>query len=135
GVSSDKGNIIIRSDNAFIPASVKVQLDALGITQLNLRSSNSDIQPRESNNMREVMRTVVGFEGSYGLLGENWRYDGYWQRGKTTAEESLYTSNTARLALAQDAVLNPDTGEIVCRSTLTDPANGCVPFNRMGIGV
>ena len=45
------------------------------------------------------------------------------------------TYNTSRLSLATDAVVDPDTGNIVCRSTLTDPTNGCVPLNRMGVGV
>src|SRR3546814_10336118 len=50
-------------------------------------------------------------------------------------------SNNARLALAQDAVFAPAgnalgvaEGTIVCRSSLTSPDNGCVPFNRIGIG-
>ena len=28
-----------------------------------------------------------------------------------------------------------DSGDIVCRSTLTDAGNGCVPLNRFGVGV
>src|SRR3546814_5903399 len=50
-------------------------------------------------------------------------------------------SNNARLALAQDAVFAPagnalgvPAGTIVCRSSLTDTDNGCIPFNRLGIG-
>src|SRR3546814_19712111 len=35
------------------------------------------------------------------------------------------------MALAQDAVFGPG-GSIVCRSTLTNPTNGCVPINRLG---
>ena len=32
------------------------------------------------------------------------------------------------------AVINPATGGIVCRSTLTDPTNGCMPLNLFGVG-
>ncbi len=28
----------------------------------------------------------------------------------------------------------PTTGQIVCRSSIADPSNGCVPINRIGIG-
>ncbi len=35
---------------------------------------------------------------------------------------------------AADAVVNPATGAIVCRSTLTQPNNGCVPINLLGNG-
>ncbi len=49
-------------------------------------------------------------------------------------EQLTPTYNVARLALATDAVRNP-AGQIVCRSTLTNPGNGCVPLNRFGVGV
>src|SRR5690606_35226288 len=38
-------------------------------------------------------------------------------------------------SLGIDAVVDPGTGSIVCRSTLTAPDNGCVPYNVFGIGV
>ncbi len=135
GEQSDKGTIIIRADNAFLPASVRTRAQQLAVTQFNLGSSNADIPTRESDNERTVTRYVVGLDGGFGLFGAAWKWDAYYQRGVTDTEESLYTANTARLALAQDAVVNPATGSIVCRSTLAAPTNGCVPFNRMGIGV
>ncbi|MDY6948812.1 MAG: TonB-dependent receptor, partial [Pseudomonadota bacterium] len=140
GVQSDKGTIIIAADNAFVPASVRQRiaeynaLPTADITQFNLGSSNADIPTRESDNERTVKRFVLGAEGSF-VLGSDWKWDTYYQRGTTAAEERLYTANTARLRLAQDAVVDPVSGNIVCRSSLTAPGNGCVPFNRMGIGV
>jgi len=140
GVQSDKGTIIIMADNAFIPDSVRQRiaeynaLPSADITQFNLGSSNADIPTRESDNERTVKRFVVGAEGSF-LLGSDWKWDTYYQRGVTDAEERLYSANTARLRLAQDAVFHPVTGDIVCRSSIANPGNGCVPFNRMGIGV
>jgi outer membrane receptor protein involved in Fe transport len=136
GVQSDKASITMQSDNAFIPASVRTQLQTLGITSFTMGSSNADIPTRESDNTRTVKRGVLGFEGNADLIGSNWKYDGYYQFGRTDASESLYAANNARLALAQDAVRNPaNTAQIICRSTITSPANGCVPFNRFGIGV
>ncbi|MBM0106565.1 TonB-dependent receptor [Steroidobacter sp. S1-65] len=140
GVQSDKGTIIIMADNAFIPESVRQQiaeynaLPSADITQFNLGSSNADIPTRESDNERTVKRFVLGLEGTF-MLGAEWDWDTYYQRGVTDAEERLYSAHTGRLRLAQDAVLHPDTGEIVCRSSIANPGNGCVPFNRMGIGV
>lgn len=135
GEQSDKGTVIIRADNAFIPASVRSRAQQLGITQFNLGTSNADIPTRESDNSRTVKRYVVGLDGSFVAMGADWKWDAYWQRGTTDTTERLYTANSARLALAQDAVINPASGQIVCRSTLTNPTNGCVPFNRMGVGV
>jgi iron complex outermembrane receptor protein len=140
GVQSDKGTVIIMADNAFIPEPVRQRIDEYNalndpdITQFNLGTSNADIPTRESDNERTVKRFVLGAEGSF-VLGSDWKWDTYFQRGTTDAEERLYSANIPRLRLAQDAVFHPVTGEIVCRSTLTDPGNGCVPFNRMGIGV
>jgi outer membrane receptor protein involved in Fe transport len=34
-----------------------------------------------------------------------------------------------------DAVRDPATGQTVCRSTLTNPSNGCIPWNPLGLGV
>ena len=140
GVQSDKGTIIITADNAFIPTAVRQQIAAYNalpsadITQFNLGSSNADIPTRESDNERTVKRFVLGLEGSF-VLGSDWKWDTYFQRGTTDADEGLYSANTGRLRLAQDAVFHPVTGEIVCRSSIANPANGCLPFNRMGIGV
>jgi outer membrane receptor protein involved in Fe transport len=45
-----------------------------------------------------------------------------------------YSNNpiTANFNNAVDAVVNPANNQIVCRSTLTNPANGCVPYNVFG---
>jgi iron complex outermembrane receptor protein len=48
--------------------------------------------------------------------------------------KSIGAQDRTRYALAVDAVRAPN-GQIVCRSTLTDPGNGCVPYNLFGIGV
>lgn len=128
--------ITIRSDNAFLPASVRAQLAAAGQTSFVMGSSNADIPKSGSQNIRETERYVVGANGDFTALTRDFTWDAYYQHGVTkTREELTATWNTPRLALATDAVVNPATGQIVCRSTLTDPANGCVPLNRFGIGV
>jgi hypothetical protein len=38
-----------------------------------------------------------------------------------------------KFALGVDVVNNPATGLPICRSTLTNPTNGCVPLNVIGI--
>jgi iron complex outermembrane receptor protein len=83
---------------------------------------------------RETERYVVGGKGDFAAFGLGIDWDTYYQHGKTTTHEQLTpTWNNARLALATDAVLS--NGKIVCRSTITDPTNGCVPLNRFGQGV
>ena len=136
GVQFNQGNVIIRSDNAFIPASVRSQLTALGITQFNLGTTNADLPIRKTDNHRTVERYVVGANGRFNSFDTDWKWDAYYQHGATdTHEVAADITNNARLALAQDAVVHPTTGQIVCRSSIAAPTNGCVPFNRMGIGV
>ena len=135
GVQFNQGNVTIRSDNAFLPANIRQQLAALNIASFRLGTTNADLPIRKTDNERTVTRYVVGAEGDFTAFDRNWRWDAYYQRGETeTLEIARDITNNARLALAQDAVFAPN-GQIVCRSTLTNPTNGCVPFNRMGIGV
>ena len=135
GSHFNKGNVIIRGDNAFIPPAVQDRMTELGITQFNLGTSNGD-QPIRVNDMkRKVERFVVGVDGTFEAFGRGWTWDSYYQRGVTKTRERVFTTNNLRLAQATDSVTDPATGNIVCRSTLTDPGNGCVPFNRMGVGV
>ncbi|WP_206362037.1 TonB-dependent receptor plug domain-containing protein [Sphingomonas montana] len=137
GYHTDKANVTILRDNAFIPAAVRDLLPA-SATGFTIGTWNQDIPTRESRYDRDVQRYLVGFEGSFDLLKADWKWDGYYQRGIMNAKEALVSANRVKLGYAQDAVRN-SSGTIVCRPTaarLADPLfQGCVPFNRMGIGV
>lgn len=136
GYQFNQANVSIRSDNAFIPASVRSALQANNIATFTMGTMNADLPLRLAANDRTVQRFVVGVDGKVNLFGSDWRWDAYYQQGESESlEMAKDITNNARLALAQDAVFRPGTTQIVCRSTLTDPTNGCVPLNRMGIGV
>ncbi len=142
GIQLNQGNVTMQSDNAFIPEEVRTRLDALGITQFKFGTTNANLPVRKNDTKRELQRYVVGANGTFGLFGSEARWDAYYQKGiSRTREMARDISNNARLALAQDAVFAPAgnalgvaEGTIVCRSSLTDPDNGCIPFNRFGIG-
>jgi iron complex outermembrane recepter protein len=74
---------------------------------------------------------VVGFDGD---INSDWSYKGYFQHGQNHSlfktEDDPISNNLYRAA---DAVFN-GSGQIVCRSTLTNPTNGCVPLNMFGYG-
>jgi outer membrane receptor protein involved in Fe transport len=143
GVQLNQANVTIRSDNAFIPDSVRSQLNSLGITQFSLGTSNADLPIRKNDTERELQRYVVGASGSFALFNTSARWDAYYQKGiSRTREMARDITNNARLALAQDAVFAPvgnaigvPAGTIVCRSTLSNITNGCVPLNRLGTEV
>lgn len=138
--SVNNGNLTIRRDNAFLPPSVGAAMDANNLTQITIGTSNAGLPPGAANFSREVYRYVLGAKADFDLLGRNWTVDAYYQRGFTRANERTKDVwNNARIAAATDAVRAPagnaagiPAGTIVCRSTLTNPTNGCVPMNRIG---
>jgi outer membrane receptor protein involved in Fe transport len=70
--------------------------------------------------------------GAKGALGGSWTWDAYYQYGHNKYDQYQYDDIIpARLSLAVDAVTGPG-GQIVCRSTLTDPGNGCQPLDLIG---
>lgn len=145
GRQTDRGNISIACDNAFIPAALLTQYPSLacgtrapGTTSFSMGSWNADYPTRQSYNVRQVYRYVIGAQGKFNLLTD-WKWDAYYQRGISKSHIDLISPNRITLGYAQDAVWNADHTQIVCRVTRdgsTDPlAKGCVPYNRFGIGV
>ena len=119
----------IQRDNAYLPDSIAQLMDENGLTSIQLGKLD-----------RNYGRNVTFFESdtysiSTGLnakLWGNWELDVYGthsvSKTRYGAENSRYQ---ARSRLATDAVFGPD-GTIVCRSTLMDPDNGCVPTDPFG---
>ncbi len=134
--------VTIQRDNAFLPTALVTQMQALNLTNISIGTSNAGFPAAGSDNTREVYRTVVGADGEFATGKVEWKWSGYYQVGVAKTNELL--TNTwlnSRVTLAQDAVRAPAgnaagiaAGTIVCRSTLTNPTNGCVPLNRIGIG-
>jgi len=128
-----QGNLRINADNAYLDPAIKTQLANQGLAAFNLGKDTVDFGPPTSHNTRDVWRGVIGLNGT---IGDTWKWHGYYTHGDVTA--SLYAYNDTIISnflAAVDAVRNPATGAIVCRSTLTSPNNGCVPLNVMGVGV
>ncbi|MDO7843064.1 TonB-dependent receptor plug domain-containing protein [Sphingomonas immobilis] len=133
----------IAIDNAYLPQVVRDQMTANGLRSIAIGTSNVDLGQQGSDNTRSVYRYVAGLNGTFGLAGIDWKYDAYYQFGMTKTVEKLTNAwNLARMTLATDAVFAPAgnalgvaAGTVVCRSSLTNPTNGCVPLNRLGTGV
>ncbi|WP_085810129.1 TonB-dependent siderophore receptor [Sphingomonas sp. TZW2008] len=113
---------------------------------------NFDFGVRGESNKRETYRAVVGADGR---IGDHARYEASYVYGRT---DSRFLSTNYRIAdryfAALDAVRDPATGQIVCRSTLNPAANidpnnfdapattftpgaagGCQPLNILGEGM
>lgn len=124
------GNITVQPDNAFIPASIAARVTA----PFSLGTLNQDLGPVVATTKRSAFRTVIGVKGSFDALGSAWTWDVYAQRGINRIYTDALVTITSRYNEAIDAVRNAN-GAIVCRSTLTNPSNGCVPLNIFGTGV
>lgn len=131
------GNLTVAADNAFIPASVAARAAALGVTSFGFGTINGDLENRSPEVLgdRRTTRTVLGAHGVFDLMDAPWTWDAYLQNGVTHHTSKLQrVIHTANFAMASDAVRDA-RGAIVCRAALTDPGNGCVPYNLFGLGV
>lgn len=129
------GSITVKGDNAFIPAAVAAEVGAQNIGSFNIGTFNQDIGPIIAATDRSSWRGTVGTNGDFDALSTNWTWTVYGQGTVnhiyTAASNDIITANYLS---AIDPVRNSN-GAIVCRSTLTDPTNGCVPFDIFGTGV
>ncbi len=126
----------IQIDNAYLPASVRTAMGTAGITNFQLGTLNFDVPFFGNDNTRQTYRFNTGLEGTLTAFDGTWHWNAYYAYGATKL--SIHNPNgmsSSRYRLAIDAVVNPTTGQIVCRSTLTNPTNGCRPWNAMGTGV
>ncbi len=125
-------NINVSPENPFMPDSVRTRAQALGLTSLAFGKQLKDIPPYSGDNERNSYVYVVGAEGNFDALDSNWNWNFYAQKGLIKLDlNSPIQVRPANFALAIDAVRGPN-GTVVCRSTLTNPTNGCVPYNLFG---
>ncbi|MEJ0039681.1 MAG: TonB-dependent receptor [Gammaproteobacteria bacterium] len=81
---------------------------------------------------RKTYRVATGLNGK---IGSGWTWDAYYQYGHTNFRQiSPHNPIPTNFLLAVDAVRDAN-GNIVCRSTLTNPTNGCKPANPFGSGL
>jgi len=126
----------VLTGNPFIPATVQAQMTAQNVSSFRLGTMNYDMPFVSVGTERAVNRYVVGANGKVRAFDTSWSWSAYLQIGQTRSSfDTFNVENRAKYALALDAVRDPVTGAIVCRSTLDNPQNGCVPWNPMGTGV
>jgi len=76
-------------------------------------------------------RGVIGVKGEIGM----WNYDVFAQMGKVLYAENYFNDfSNVRIGRALDAVVDPVTGAIVCRSFIDKTDKECVPYNIWALG-
>ena len=126
--------------NAFLTPQNIAALRANGFcvtrNTIPLNRFNVDLGARKEIDYRRTYRIVAGVTGDF---LQDWHYEvslNYGHHHATNAQlnDLLLADqfgNPAGFTLAVDAVRDAN-GNIVCRSTLTDPGNGCVPIDLFG---
>lgn len=128
-------NLTVQADNAYMPAALASQITALGLSSVPFGTMKGDNGASGAHARHGYFRAVAGVDGKFEALGTQWTINAYYEYARATlhnkATNATYLPNFMR---AIDAVEAPN-GSIVCRSTLTNPGDGCIPYNLFGIGV
>ena len=124
--------LTIKADNAYLPQSIRDIMAQNGIASFTMG--------RASNDYDRVMvdldiATLQSVTGADIRLGNKWSASLYYSYGHTSNVQNLENSRiTSRFNQSLDAVRDPSTGAVVCRSSIASPGNGCVPINLFGVG-
>jgi outer membrane receptor protein involved in Fe transport len=149
--------LTIKTDNAYLPASIQARMVAGGIPSITLDTNNTNNKsPNDlsidglagslgdvyNQNTRQLMRGVFTLEGE---LGNDWSWNAYVQHSQIREQQHNPNNTlTANYNNAIDAVTVTSAnvgnsglaiGSVQCRSTLSAPTNGCAPLNVFGQGV
>src|SRR3546814_788586 len=120
----------IYANNAFLPDVIRDRMADEGIASFRLGRIHSESMIR-AENKKEMWRVATGFTATPG----DWTIDGYYTHGENEIRITNFdVLHNRRFYAAIDAVEDPVTGDIVCRSTLAGYDAGCVPFNPFGAG-
>lgn len=119
--------LTIAPDNPFIDQLPQELADVARAEGLFVTRDPADLGPNINKNTRNTYRIVAGFEGEF----ENgWTYEFSANYGKFEQKnEDRNRVIVDRWFAAIDAVTDPNTGEIICRSDIDPTAPPTTPFN------
>ncbi|WP_375197333.1 TonB-dependent receptor plug domain-containing protein [Sphingobium sp.] len=126
----NRPGLTIQCANPFVPASIKAACATAGITSFGYGTSNAALGNTQVNTDRRQYRMVIGAKGQFDLLGTEWSYDNYYERGTNYTDidvSNILLSNRFNQAI-NATTLN---GAIVCADPVAR-ANGCQPLNIFG---
>ena len=146
--------VAFTADNPFLTDQARnvlvneIGLDSDGTFFLS-RFNNDLLQGGERNRESNLWRIAAGFEGDFNVGEREFYWDVSGVFGQNNIETQSVLLNDRRFLNAIDAVVDPSTGEIVCRVTLEGQpdlvGNGisdtsqdvlaCRPLNLFGEGV
>jgi len=131
---------VIQVDNAYLPAATRAAMIAGGLQSITLGEEITQT-PYRPDGTNHTYRATAGADFK---IGSDWTGDLNYEHGETHYGVNFSKMlNTPNWVQAIDAVTVAPAnvgssglavGNIDCRSTLTSPGNGCVPFDAVGVG-
>lgn len=120
----------IYRDNAYLPADIRQRMVQANVQSFQLGRFEGELPLTENESRISVYHGSLGVRGD---LGGSWKYDASYTFGQTDQELRSNNLTIARnLYASADAVVDPASGRIVCRSTLAGLDPGCTPRNLFG---
>jgi iron complex outermembrane receptor protein len=136
GIAGLDTRITIFRENAFLPAAVRQIMvnENLASFQMNVVGDREGLG--RSSRLKQDNDTTAVTTGFNWDITEDWQLNGYVQSGKADNRGYQQGILLDRVMAAVDAVVEPGTGNIVCRAATIDPAKwgNCVPLNLFGRG-
>ncbi|WP_298443471.1 TonB-dependent receptor [uncultured Ferrimonas sp.] len=130
------GNVTINvEENAFLDDTLRQTLLADGTTSISMAKFFQELGNRSADNKRETFRFVGGFNGDFTLSETDFNYDLFYNYGETNnRRRTLNDLIPGNFAAAVDSIIDPVTGEAVCRDGSAASINGgdCVAYNPFG---
>jgi len=130
------GNVQINvADNAFLDNGLRQQLLDGGQTTVTFAKFLDELGARSATNSRELLQYNLGVKGDFNFGPSEVDFDVSFSSGET---ENLRVTPSELIednfAAALDSVIDPATGQAVCRSLTAGSVNpqNCVPFNPFG---
>ena len=148
-----QGPLEIPTANPFLSNQARDILASNGIgsddTFFLSRFNNDIVNQGSRNSETSLYRIAAGFDGDFRAGSRDFYYNINAVIGETNNEQQSSVINDRRFLNAVDAVIDPATGEIVCRvtlegepdlvgsgiSALSNDVTDCVPLNLFGEGV
>lgn len=134
----DTSDVTIHIDNAFLPRPIRQIMQSVGENSFTMRRADYDVELNPDNpgplaliTSRKEVNFTVGLEGTVGY----WHWVANYVHGQTNFNESESGQIRGTEYLqAIDSVIDPASGQPICRIALTNPGTNCVPFNPFGYG-
>lgn len=131
--------LTIFQDNAFLPEDLRSTMADNDIASFTLRRVGSlediGILSAREKTVQHIAAGGFSYDVASGGLLDGWQIDGYYQYGHSRRTARQFGLRLDRIYAAIDAVEDPSTGQIVCRTSLySDAFAGCQPLNLFGRG-